>query len=112
MRLKWERDRLGRSSRRPADWLGCMVNTLQSAVACPQNVFGETPKTVGETPELSKTIESFRLAKYAIEWGAGAHPYASQRQCHAFHTWPGLVAIPAIALRESTMHSAHSASWR
>ena len=57
----------------------------------------------------------FRYATWATLAGSIIVAYVGAYMRHsgnelACHTWPGLVAIPAIALRESTMQSAHSAS--
>jgi len=58
-----ERDRPGRSSRRPADWLSAPRNSPNGASSCGSNVFGGTPKTAGETPALPRATASFRLGR-------------------------------------------------
>jgi signal transduction histidine kinase len=57
IRLRGERDRPGRSGWRPADWLAAANDESTSEPPGPQNVFGEAPKTAGETPALPMSTE-------------------------------------------------------
>ncbi|HEY2953513.1 MAG TPA: hypothetical protein VGK40_13065, partial [Verrucomicrobiae bacterium] len=56
-----ERNRPGRTSRRPADWFEAPATSPDSARVRRGKVFGETPKTAGATPALPKSTVSFRL---------------------------------------------------
>ena len=56
-----ERDRLGRSSRRPADWPVGRERLAKRLTLWAKNVFGQRPKTAGGTPALPKRTKSLRL---------------------------------------------------
>ena len=47
-----ERDRPGRTSRRPADWFRAPRISSSNLMSSRPGVFGGTPKTAGETPAL------------------------------------------------------------
>ena len=57
-----ERDRLGRTSRRPADWSGGAQSHTKWCAGFGAYVFGGTPKTAGETPRAPRSMTSFRLS--------------------------------------------------
>src|SRR6266705_6756334 len=57
-----ERDRPGRSSRRPADCCWGAAIVPNRSPCSRQIVFGQRPKTAGETPALSEAIAALRLS--------------------------------------------------
>jgi tetratricopeptide (TPR) repeat protein len=60
-----ERDRLGRSSRRPADWPAGSTRLTKWLTRWTGGVFGQRPKTAGGTPALPEPTESLRLKSRA-----------------------------------------------
>src|SRR5689334_22032985 len=63
MPSKRERDRLGRSSRRPVDWFAYVENGAKECVHR-ANVFGETPKTAGGRHALPIFTEYSQLGNW------------------------------------------------
>jgi hypothetical protein len=51
-RANGDRDRLGRTSRRLADWFRAPRISPRNLMSSRPGVFGGTPKTAGETPAL------------------------------------------------------------
>ena len=60
-RWNGERDRPGRTRRRPADGFAAMPSAKNKNPTLRQEVFGGTPKTAGGTPALPRPNVSFRL---------------------------------------------------
>ena len=81
--------------------------------------------TTGLRPNAERIAEA-RNSEQTLECGCGEDqtrdflsepmlrlgfaPAALRFGCYAFHTWPGRVLMPAMALRVSTMHGDQSAN--